>query len=1070
MIRSMWSRRNRRAGRNGQGRRRLRLQSLEDRRLLAANPFPDDYKFDSPAVTDFTIGLWMNSPNEQTTDVAVLSNKDWGSGGNTGFIMTQRGNGDWRLNLNTAGGSRVDSAWTPLAANEWNHLAFSFSRTTGEVNVYTNGALTQTLVQNAPGNGVDTWDATNWYDLNLGQDGTGSYASGATFPSGQSFKGLVDDVAIWRRALTDGEIASIHGGGVADTPQSLSELISAEASLGVQLVGLYDFDGALSDRSPTINATLAAKDGIYRTTGPAGTAEFVTGLFGQAISLRDLNGNGTGDEFVTLGDAVAPPSPNANFTGSAETDNDFATGGNWDLEPSQWIQPPGDLDNPIPTTVFIQTGTSAENPAVLKDGDEFTIQNFIFGGGGEPAFVSSTGGVLVGRGNTDSVIGAGDEVTLVMTGGQLSHDGDREEGSELRVGGAGGNPSNVSIVMGTPGSTESPLLSVGTFTEDPTYATGVRRILATDGLGERLGDDLKLGVINGDQVSLEMNGESKIVVVDVLYPMDQANGTLEVTQNDSSEVIVLWDTRWFDSGGSTTADEIVWNIHDNARFAVGRDHNLGERAGEGLITVNVDGPGASFTAGDRIAIGSGGGNVTVNVNDGLMKIGGDDPDDVIFVDPTGDPGEGTPPRAVDWVLLMGSNAASSNLNVTGGRVEVGRNAYVGLSDGGTANARLFVDGGVFEVKGVGPSDAGGLTGIGNNTASGTASVLGPWFDGGGDLIIGMSVGDTGEFHYRGGEVSIARDVNVGFGIDSGNEGTGRLVLEGRPGGVVATSTNAFEVGGVLAFGYDFVGDTNLGSGSMKVVLHEQMTPITLTDTNPDTEDGNVYIGTGSEFELALAPGFRPATGENVGVIDLIQFNGQILGSAGTFAELPSREASGIDYSLVYDDVNDVIQLSLDRVYAPGDLNFDGKVDLVDFAIFSENWLSSGANFATGDLNGDGVVDLVDFAIFSANWLGTGPAAPAAPLPSLQIEGEPEQPILLATAAQIADDASDLEEELAGLAPQDLTPHARRSLARASRSDVTAHDRVVAEFSMDDGADEEELMLALLEDLSALAVS
>ena len=1054
------------AGRTRLGRRKLMLQSLEDRRLLAANPFPDDYKFDSPAVTDFTIGLWMNSPNEQTTDVAVLSNKNWGGGSNTGYIMTQRGDGAWRLNLNTAGGTRVDSAWTPLDANQWNHLAFSFSRTSGDVNVYTNGALTQTLVQNAPGNGVDTWDASNWYDLNLGQDGTGNYAGG------QSFKGLVDDVAIWRQALTGGEIAAIYAGGVAATPQSLSQLITADASLGSQLVGLYDFDGALADRSPTVNAGLTAKDGIYRTTGPAGTEQFVTGLFGQAISLRDLNGDGRGDEFITLGDAVAPADgPDATFTGGSVENNDFATAANWDLAPSEWILP-SDPSFQNGTSLFVRGNTSVDSPAALRDGDDFVVENFVFGGGTEPVFIGSSGGSLIGGGNSDSVIGGGADVTLVMTGGEISHYGDVEEGSELRFSGGGGISSNVSVTLGTPGSTEDPVIASGPFVLDPTYATGYRRVLASDGLGDRLGDDIKLGAVNGDNVELVMNGRSLMLAVDVLYPVDQASGTLNVTQNDESEVIVLWDTRWFDSGGSTDADSAVWTLNDSSKYRAGRDHNMGEQPGTGFITLNVSGPGAEFTAGDRIAIGSGGGNVTINVNDGLVKVGGDDPSEVIFVDPTGDPGAGTPPRAVDWVLLMGSNAASSNLNVTGGRVEVGRNAYVGLSDGGTANARVFVDGGVFEVKGVGPSDAGGLAGIGNNTANGTASVLGPWFDSGGDVIIGMSTGDTGEFHYRGGEVSIARDVNVGFGIAGGNEGTGRLVLEGRPGGVIPVNTNAFELGGVLAFGYDFVGGTNLGSGSMKVVLNEQLTPITLTDVNPATEDGNVYIGTGSGFELGLASGYRPATGENVGVIDLIQFNGQILGSAGTFVELPSREASGIDYSLIYDDANDKIQLSLDRVYRPGDVNFDGTLDFLDLAIFSENWLSTDANFAMGDLNGDGVVDFLDLAIFSENWLQNGPAAPPAapPLPTQDPAAEPMVAMLAVAEENASADPSDREEELAGLVPEELTPIQVRSVARVARSTVVAHDRAVLELSDYDTADDEERYMELFEDVAAQSLA
>lgn len=50
----------------------------------------------------------------------------------------------------------------------------------------------------------------------------------------------------------------------------------------------------------------------------------------------------------------------------------------------------------------------------------------------------------------------------------------------------------------------------------------------------------------------------------------------------------------------------------------------------------------------------------------------------------------------------------------------------------------------------------------------------------------------------------------------------------------------------------------------------------------------------------------------------------------------------------------------------GDLNGDGKVNLVDFSILLVHW---GTSFALADLNGDGVVNLVDFSILLSNWTG-----------------------------------------------------------------------------------------------------
>lgn len=50
----------------------------------------------------------------------------------------------------------------------------------------------------------------------------------------------------------------------------------------------------------------------------------------------------------------------------------------------------------------------------------------------------------------------------------------------------------------------------------------------------------------------------------------------------------------------------------------------------------------------------------------------------------------------------------------------------------------------------------------------------------------------------------------------------------------------------------------------------------------------------------------------------------------------------------------------------GDLNGDGKVNLVDFSILLTHW---GTNYAADDLNGDGTVDLPDLSIMLFNWTG-----------------------------------------------------------------------------------------------------
>jgi len=53
---------------------------------------------------------------------------------------------------------------------------------------------------------------------------------------------------------------------------------------------------------------------------------------------------------------------------------------------------------------------------------------------------------------------------------------------------------------------------------------------------------------------------------------------------------------------------------------------------------------------------------------------------------------------------------------------------------------------------------------------------------------------------------------------------------------------------------------------------------------------------------------------------------------------------------------------------PGDTNFDGKVNFVDFLQFAANFGEEGG-WADGDFNGDGIINFADFTILSANYGG-----------------------------------------------------------------------------------------------------
>ncbi len=63
---------------------------------------------------------------------------------------------------------------------------------------------------------------------------------------------------------------------------------------------------------------------------------------------------------------------------------------------------------------------------------------------------------------------------------------------------------------------------------------------------------------------------------------------------------------------------------------------------------------------------------------------------------------------------------------------------------------------------------------------------------------------------------------------------------------------------------------------------------------------------------------------------------------------------------------------------PGDVNFDGTVNIFDVNLVSSNWSTAGP---TGDANHDGTVDIFDINLISSNWSPPGGGVAAVPEPA-----------------------------------------------------------------------------------------
>ena len=175
---------------------------------------PQDPKLDF-GTDDFSFAFWVKIDDQSLTtdsDPSIISNKDWGNGGNAGFVLALDGAGvagehQWTLNAADGSGGRLDwdaddNATPNIADNSWHFVAAVFDRD-ATMNLYFDGELKQTDPA------ADSKDLTLLtgsltdpaLNFTIMEDGTGGYNSG------REFSAFINDLRIWPgKALSASEV------------------------------------------------------------------------------------------------------------------------------------------------------------------------------------------------------------------------------------------------------------------------------------------------------------------------------------------------------------------------------------------------------------------------------------------------------------------------------------------------------------------------------------------------------------------------------------------------------------------------------------------------------------------------------------------------------------------------------------------------------------------------------------------------------------------------------------------------------------------------------------------------
>ncbi|MEM8947455.1 MAG: LamG domain-containing protein [Planctomycetota bacterium] len=263
--------------------------------------------------TDFSISMWIRQ-DDFASDPAVLSNKDWGDGNNTGINWAPKGNGIFDLNTKGSSGFRRDldvlSTSAPLTVGDWNLVVMSVDRD-GPTELYINGVNTGTI----PSTSTGTF--SSGLPWNIGQDGTGNYTV--------EFTGAVDELAVWHRALSsnDADLLWNGGAGIAIASQVVESRLKLVVDRGTGSMTIENNTGSDQDLIG------------YQITSSAGTLNQTN--WNPVSGRLDASGDGSLDAdgnwlMGTAADSVS------NFVELALGTGTLAAGDTIELGAGTWVQ------------------------------------------------------------------------------------------------------------------------------------------------------------------------------------------------------------------------------------------------------------------------------------------------------------------------------------------------------------------------------------------------------------------------------------------------------------------------------------------------------------------------------------------------------------------------------------------------------------------------------------------------------------------------------------------------------------------------------------------------------------
>jgi hypothetical protein len=220
------------------------------------------------------------------------------------------------------------------------------------------------------------------------------------------------------------------------------------------------------------------------------------------------------------------------------------------------------------------------------------------------------------------------------------------------------------------------------------------------------------------------------------------------------------------------------------------------------------------------------------------------------------------------------------------------------------------------------------------------------------------------FSQAGGLVNNGSTTITGNGTVGPISGNGSLTVGNGSASLLALSTNS-GVSTMSALTINTGSELNVGGGSNELIINA-------TSANALQILGSGELNINNELLINYQPGQDPIT--TIEAYLTSGYNNGAWNGPGIMSTDAQTTTDGLDYSLGFADSADSgnpANLAADQIEVKytlvGDLDLNGVVDGIDFALLARSLNTVTPNWDQGDLLYHGVVDALDFAQFAKNF-------------------------------------------------------------------------------------------------------